>query len=353
MNRINKTNDNNPDAKTADKDDQVIATTKDVARLAGVSPATVSYVINQHLEGSPKISEATQSRVLEAIAQLNYVPNLAGRNLRRMQTERICLSLLDIGRPYDNKLVQDVQKVANQQNHSLIIITGDTPERKAQIIKQLHSRLADGAIIKHEGVHRAEIQNLVKAQIPMVVFSNELEPEGFDVVWTNEEEATTEGIRYLLEKGHRRISVISHSADVTQDVRLRSYRHTLAEYGIPLDESIMLTGATRSEDAYISAKHLLQHPQRPTAIFAASDRAAISTIWAVRDVGLRVPEDIAVMGVGNIPEGKYTSPPLTSIGPASMDFTEVANLLFERMKNPALKGRKHLIRWEVIPRKSA
>ncbi len=139
----------------------------------------------------------------------------------------------------------------------------------------------------------------------------------------------------------------------TQDVRLNSYRQTLTEYGVPLDDSLILSGALRSEDAYISAKKLLQLPHRPTAIFVASDRAAISTIWAIRDAGLSIPEDIAVMGVGNIPEGQYTSPALTTIGPVSMDFTEVANLLFSRMQDPSLTGRKHLIRWELIQRGSA
>lgn len=330
-----------------------IATTKDVAKLAGVSPATVSYVINQHLEGSPKISAATQSKVREAMAELNYVPNLAGRHLRRKLTERVCLFLIDIGRPYDNKLVQDVQKVADEHANSLIIITGDTPERKAQVLKQLHSRLADGAIINIEGLEQSEVENLVKAQIPLVIFSNDLTPEGFDVVWTNEAEASASGVKYLIEKGNKRIGAIIHYKDTIHDIRLRSYRRVLAEHGLLLDESIIFTGAARSEDAYISAKKLIQNPDRPTAIFAASDRAAISAIWAIRDAGLRVPEDIAVMGVGNVPESQYTSPPLTTVGPASLDFSEVANLLFSRMKEPSLKGRKHLVRWEVISRRSA
>jgi LacI family transcriptional regulator len=332
---------------------KTIATTKDVARLAGVSPATVSYVINQHLEGSPKISPATQSRVLEAMAQLNYVPNLAGRHLRRKLTERVCLYLFDIGRPYDNKLAQDIQKVADEHNNSLIIITGNNPERQAQVLQQLHSRLADGAIIKVEKIEQDEVQALVKAQIPLVIFTNDLAPDGFDVVQTNEAEASADGVRYLIEKGHRRIGAIVHYLSTRTDTRLKSYRQTLTEHGLPIDESIILTGATSSQEAYISAKKLLQHPDRPTAIFAAADRAAISAIWAIRDAGLRVPEDVAVIGVGNVPESQYTSPALTTVGPASMDFTEVANLLFSRMEDPSLAGRKHLVRWEVIPRSSA
>ncbi len=333
---------------------KTIATTKDVARLAGVSPATVSYVINQHIEGSPKISAATQSRVHEAMAQLNYVPNMAGRNLRRLLTERICLSLIDIGRPYDNKLVQDIQKVADEYHYSMIINTGDTPDRKAKVLKQLHSRLADGAILKYDDVGQDDLQKLVRAQIGLVIFSNKLVPDGFDVVSTNEEEASYNGARYLIEKGHRCIGFITHIFDdPSMDIRLSSFRKALKEAEIPVDENLILTGADRSEDAFMSAKKILQFPQRPTAIFVSSDRAALSTIWAIRDTGLRIPEDIAVIGVGNIPESRYSSPPLTTIGPISLDFTEVANLLFSRLQDPTLQGRKHLIRWEVIPRGSA
>lgn len=332
---------------------RVIATTKDVARLAGVSPATVSYVINQAHAGTPNITAATQSRVLEAMAQLNYVPNMAGRNLRRQLTERVCLVLTDIGRPYDNRLVQDIQQVADRHNHSLIITTIDTPERKTKVLKQLQSRLADGAIINHEDVAEAELQILVKAQIPLVIFSNRLIPAGFDVVSTNEGEASYCAVKYLLEKGHRRIGIITNFPHhLSLDVRLNSYRQALTDYGVPLDESLIVTGADRPE-AYIGAKKLLQLPERPTAIFASSDRAAISAIWTIREAGLRIPEDMAIIGVGNIPESQYTSPTLTTIGPVSLDFTEAANLLFSRMQDPSAPGRKYLIHWELILRGSA
>ncbi len=333
---------------------RMIATTKDVARLAGVSPATVSYVINQGREGNHKISSATCNRVLEAMTQLNYVPNMAGRNLRRQLTERVCLTLSDIGRPYDNSLVEDIQKVADRHHYSLIIASSGTPERKTQVLKQLHSRLADGAIIRFEEIEEADLQFLIKAQIALVIFSNSLTPAGFDVVWTNDGEAVSRAIKYLIEKGHRRIGIITHVLkDSSLDTRLNSYRQTLRDNGLPLDESLVFTGADRPQDAYISVKKLLQLPHRPTAIFASSDRAAISAIWAIRDAGLRIPEDIAVIGAGNIPESQNTSPALTTIGPVSLDFTEVANLLFSRLQNPSLSGRKHLISWELILRGSA
>jgi DNA-binding LacI/PurR family transcriptional regulator len=310
-------------------------------------------VINQNHVGTPNITPATQSRVLEAMAQLNYVPNMAGRNLRRQLTERICLVLTDIGRPYDNKLVQDIQKVADHHNHSLIITTIDTPERKTKVLKQLQSRVADGAIINHEDLEEAELQILVKAQIPLVIFSNRLTPAGFDVVRTNEGEASYSAVKYLLEKGHRRIGIITNfHQHPFQDVRLNSYRQALTDYGVPLDESLIVTGIDRPE-AYIGAKKLLQLPDRPTAIFASSDRAAISAFWTIRDAGLQIPQDMAVIGVGNIPESHYTSPTLTTIGPVSLDFTEAANLLFSRIHDPSLKGQEHLINWELIIRGSA
>jgi LacI family transcriptional regulator len=332
----------------------LIATTKDVAKLAGVSPSTVSYVINQDSNGVPKISDATRSRVLEAMQQLNYVPNVAGRNLRRQHTERICLALSDIGRPYDNILVQDIQKVANQHNYFLIIANGDIPSRRTQIFKQLQQRLADGAIIKFEGIEKKELESLVKLQISLVIFSNSLNPKGFDVVYTNEAEAVCNAVQYLIDRGHHRIGTITHVyIDRSQDLRLNSYCQTLIKNNLPVDESLIFTGADRPDEAYLSTKKLLKLEPRPTAIFASSDRAAISAIWAIRDAGLRIPEDVAVIGAGNILESQYTSPALTTVGPASLDFTEVANLLFSRMQNPSQEGRKYLIEWKLIQRGSA
>lgn len=334
---------------------QLLPTTKDVARLAGVSPATVSYVINGRPDGSSPISEATRKRVLQAMGDLNYVPNLAGRNLRRHRTERVCLFLDDLGVPYDNRLAKDIQKEADNHQHSLIVAIGGTETRKTQVLKQLQSRLADGAIIKTEEIEAAEIEPLVKAHIATVVFSNRLAPKGFDVVRTNEVEAAYKAVKYLLEKGHRRIAFIKHNfTDLTHYTeRLNSYKQALFDYGVRLDSQLIVNGADRREEAYLNTKKLLQLEQKPTAIFAASDVSAISAIWAIRDAGLSVPADIAVIGMGNIPESQHSSPALTTAGLVSLDFTEVANLLFSRIENPSLEGREHWLNWELLLRGSA
>ncbi|HEX2911680.1 MAG TPA: LacI family DNA-binding transcriptional regulator [Chloroflexia bacterium] len=334
--------------------DSAVPTTKDVARLAGVSPATVSYVINGHRKGSPTITEATRQRVLAAMAELNYVPNLAGRNLRRLQTERVCLALTDLGRPYDNRLAEDILRKSQEKGYSFIVAMEGEAKLKEPILKQLQSRMADGAVIKLEDINQIELEDLVKAQIAVVVFNNQLAPQNFDVVRTNEAEAARVAVRYLIDKGHRRIGFIGHHfIDSPFEVRYLTYKSTLQEYGIALNKDLIVTGADKREEAYLSTKGLIALENPPTAIFCASDIAAISAIWAIRDANLRIPEDIAVIGSGNIPESKYTSPPLTTIGLVSLDFTEVANLLFSRLENPALPGRELCLPWELILRGSA
>ena len=115
----------------------------------------------------------------------------------------------------------------------------------------------------------------------------------------------------------------------------------------------LCSGATTRQYAYQSVLELLRLPEPPSAIFAASDIAAISSIWAIQSAGLRIPQDVAVIGIGNIPEGEITHPPLTTVGLLDPHFTIAADLLFSRLADPPLEGRVHVLQWQLILRASA
>jgi DNA-binding LacI/PurR family transcriptional regulator len=138
-------------------------------------------------------------------------------------------------------------------------------------------------------------------------------------------------------------------------MRCDSYQRALTEHGLPASGMLIQDDAGSSrEKAYHKTAALLGLSERPTAILAASDIAAVSAIWAIRDGGLRVPDDMAVIGVGNIPEGGITRPPLTTVGPTSCDWTPVTELLFSRVESRVpLEGRVHLSPWTFILRGSA
>jgi DNA-binding LacI/PurR family transcriptional regulator len=332
-------------------------TTKDVARLAGVSIATVSYVLNEHSRKNAVISEATRQRVLDAVAELGYVPNQVARNLRLQRTERISVVFSRMGAPSNDVLLRDIQQVADIHGYTVIISIASTPEREQQTLNQLKRHLADGAIIVQGPWQTDDLAELAHSGLPLVTMHNHVVGQEFDVVQTTETETCYEAVCYLLSKGHHRIAFLGHFEHLDDRQghydRFSAYLRALQDHHIPIDEQLIRSGATSRQYAYQSVLELLQLSKPPDAIFAASDIAAISSIWAVRNVGLRIPEDVAIIGIGNIPEGQITDPPLTTVGLADPNFTILADLLFSRLANTSLEGRVHTLQWQLILRASA
>lgn len=333
-----------------------VPTAHDVAQLAGVSQATVSYVLSGRSSGSDRISEATRQRILDAVAELNYVPNSVARSLRRNRTERICLILPGIGAPFYDQFVRAMNQAADAHNYSAIISIAGSADRELHILDQLQRRLADGAVfITPSHISADDLVPLVRANVALVVVSNYISGAGFDAVRTNEHAACAQAIQYLLQRGHRRIAFLGQcSSESIRLERLESYQNTLHAHGIALDPALVRGSDNAREHAYRDTQAWLQSHEHPTAIFAASDIAAISALWAVRDAGLRVPDDVAIIGVGNIPEGDITKPPLTTVGSIEPEADDILDLLFSRLRGEApVAGRVVEHRWELIIRASA
>jgi DNA-binding LacI/PurR family transcriptional regulator len=189
----------------------------------------------------------------------------------------------------------------------------------------------------------------------MVVLSNESGLEGCDVVRTPETEACAQAVEHLLAEGRRRIAFMAHRFELYRDKpagRLLGYTTALERHGV--DQRIVTSGADDRVSAYQTAAELLSSPDRPDAIFAASDRAAISVIWAARDAGLRVPDDVAVVGVGNIDEGLISNPQLSTVGPLRHDYTDVVRLLFDRLQAEEPPPAREIVRsWTFLRRGSS
>src|SRR5579859_1224881 len=328
-------------------------TLHDVARQAGVSIATVSYVLNGRRLDNKPINETTRQRVMQVVADLGYMPNQSARHLRRQSTERICVVLPQLGIPYYEALCRDIESVAEQYGYTVLLALAPSYEKEQKLLAQ--RALADGIILVHGQSSSAELAQLAKTGTALVAFSNLVRGHQFDVVRTTEEEAFYQAVCYLIEKGHRRIAFLTASkeGDPTQNTSFLAYQRALQDQSIALDERLIVrTERSHRKEAYQSARELFQRSDRPDAVFTGSDVAAIATIWAARDTGLRVPQDVAVIGAGNIPEGEINSPPLTTIGPTSLDFKDVGALMFSRLQQPDSPGRIHLCPWELIVRES-
>jgi DNA-binding LacI/PurR family transcriptional regulator len=333
-------------------------TARDVARVAGVTATTVSYVLSGRSNGKDRISAETRQRILDAVKVLGYVPNATARSLRKQRTDRICLLLPRVGVPYYDVLSQDLRSAAEDNGYTFIISLGGSREVEYRALDQMRRGLADALVVEPHvlsSVDTVSLESLAEAGIAVVAISNDITGKGFDVVRTTEREAAYTAVEYLITQDHRRIAFLNHGPDYSYRYeRFNSYLQALVDHGLPVDESLIRGGAQTREDAYQSVHQLLRLLDRPTAIFSASDIAAVSALNAAHDLGLHVPQDIAIIGVGNIPESEITSPPLTTIGPLKRGFKEVTQLLFSRLQSETpLEGRLLLQPWQLIHRDSA
>lgn len=322
-------------------------TTREVAALAEVSVATVSYVLNGK---KGRVAEQTRLRVLAAAEELGYVRSSAARSLRLRRTERVCLVVGSIGVPAYDQLARDLSDVADEAGYGVMTIVVDSAARAGKAVDLLRQRVADGALVAPSVPFAAE-QLLALAGLPLVVMSNGVEPDGFDVVRTAEGPACAEALDHLAATGRRRVAFLAHRHEQASE-RYAAYLDARDRHGFA--PGLVVAGADDRVAAYRAVEELLALDEPPDAIFAASDRAAISAILALRDAGVSIPDSVAVVGVGNLEEGLITRPQLTTIGPPVMDFHDAARLLFDRVlaESPPA-GRVLTTGWRFIRRGSA
>lgn len=330
-------------------------TARQVAELANVSVATVSYVLSGR---DRPVAAETRQRVLDAARQLGYTPNQAARSLRRRRTQRVCLVLSTFGGvPTDERLATDLHEMADARGYSVVTLAVYSEARAKAAIEMLRGGIADGALINVVGDHLAHdlLAGLAATGLPMVVLSNESGLEGCDVVRTPESEASAEAVEHLLATGRRRIAFMGQRHELYRDRpagRLLGYLTALDRHGVT--DRVVTGGADDRVAAYQTATELLGSPDRPDAIFAAADRAAISAIAAARDLGLSVPGDVAIVGVGNIDEGLITNPQLSTVGPLRHDYTDVVRLLFDRLQADEPPPAREIVRsWTFVRRGSS
>lgn len=337
-----------------------LPTIRDVAQLARVSASTVSYVLNGRGGEASRISPETHERVLAAVSQLGYIQNSTARHLRRRSTERICLALPGLGRPYHDVLAQQLTHIARDFGYAVVVSVGGTLETNLNILNDVRGGLADGIILdlndaEDERIIR-KLEDLSNSRIAVLVLGSHFAGSHFDVLETTEVQAVAAAVAYLISRGHRRIAYLAHQLKhgVPVGQRYRSYARTLSEADIPLESPLVVEGAASRELAYQNTQFLLSLAQPPTAIFSASDIGALSAMAAARDLGFRIPDDLAVIGCGNIFESRISSPRLTTVGPTSLDFQVPVRAFFERLRSEQpIEQRRFMQQWELNIRESA
>ena len=313
----------------------------DVAKLAGVSRATVSYVLNGQTEGRVPISEETRQRVLEAIEELGYEPDARAQALRSGNTNTIALIIPDLRNPHFSEYATGIEEAARASGyHLLLSSTTLNNEYAVEIFKDLARRRFDGLILASSFIldsreAQATLEQVRTRGLPIVEMS---ENYGVDSISADYRGATREVISYLLSLGHRRIGFINGVGghELGQD-RLEPYKASLKDAHIPIDTELIADCGPTIEDGYRAAKTLLELPSRPTAILAINDLLAIGALRAAGDLGLQVPNDLSVVGYDDIAMAKYIVPRLTTVTKNAHTLGMRAfEALLARMQNPDL-----------------
>jgi len=330
-------------------------TQEDVAREAGVSRATVSYVINNRTDGNVRISEETRCRVLEAIEELGYRPNVLARSLRQGQTHTIGMIVPDNTNPFFAEVARGVEDTSFEQGYSVILCNSDGDlDKELLYTNVLAEKRVDGILFVAAGMSTEHICALQERRMPVVVVDRDIPDVAVDSVMTANERGGWLATRYLIELGHRRIGCIAGPSDVTPSAeRVTGYRHALREAGLPVDEVLILKGDFQYESGYQAARQLLSMEDSPTAIFACNDLMAIGTISAAVRLGRQVPADLSVVGFDDVPLASFANPALTTIVQPKYEIGVVAaTMLLERMQDPDKPPYRKMLDTELVVRQS-
>lgn len=315
---------------------------KDVARLAGVSISTVSHVINQ----TRFVSDDLAQRVLAAMNELNYQPNEVARSLRTKRTHIVALVIPDITNPYFPEIARGVQDVAEENKCVVIVCNTDRDlKRERSFLNTLRQQRVDGIILNPSNVTLFDLQELQRAQIPVVLIGSQIDHPDFDVVMVDNLQGGVDAVKYLYDLGHQRVAFIGGPrASSSGGQRLQGYLRALNECSLPLQQALITEGPFTHEGGYQCMQQILNQDPRPSAVFAASDVMAIGALMAIQDSGLQIPQDVSLVGFDDIDQVSITTPKLTTIAQPQYQTGEVAGrLLFNQ-----IGGAPHLQRQKIV-----
>ncbi|WP_026553931.1 LacI family DNA-binding transcriptional regulator [Arthrobacter sp. 35W] len=325
-------------------------TIKLVASEAGVSTATVSYVLSGRTGSAtgPGVSSGTIEKVHAAAQKLGYRPNQAARTIRTGKTNLMMLSLTMLSDPWSLSVSRAVSAAAQSKGITPMILA-DADWRTALANQNADVVFIDDAGRDGDAERLAEMAQRQK----LVVFSETLEPNGFDVIRSVTGPTCEEAVDHLA-RSHSRIGCLTYPSTrvASRSVRYGAYVRGLERAGIEFRDEYVAEFAADPISAFEAAMTLLQRPDRPTAIYAITDYAAIAAVHAAQRLQLRVPEDVAVMGVGNTTEGELMTPSLSTVGP--IDFFEgLADFLLSRAEGTAGAPQVLEFPWQLLVRDSA
>ncbi|HYF82536.1 MAG TPA: LacI family DNA-binding transcriptional regulator [Clostridia bacterium] len=291
-------------------------TIKDIARLAGVDPSTVSRVIADN----PRISVKTKEKVLKIMEELDFYPNAIARSLANRSTKTIGVIMPHsteqvFVNPFFTEVMRGIGVSALKQGYNVLFSTGSNSEEEYKATSRLvNEKRVDGLILLTSRIGDKTIDSLRKKRFPFVVVGKPANMEDVNWVDNDNQEAGFLATEYLVKLGHERIGFIGGEFTyVFMGERFKGYKKALDSYSIKFSKELLSLGEFVEEGGYNAVKKLLAQKNRPTAIVVADDLMAFGAMRAIKEQGLTIPDDISLIGFNDTPLANYVDPPLSSM----------------------------------------
>ncbi len=331
----------------------IMSTLEEIASLSGVSRSTVSRVIND----DPHVKEVTRERVLKIVQDLNYQPNMAARSLAVSRTNILGL-VIPTGisslftDPYFPIFIHGVSSACNAKNHSVMLWLAE-PEYERRTIRQvLHNGFVAGVIVSSMLLDDPLVEALLEANFPFVLVGRHLSNTNVSYVDVDNRKSAQDIVTHLLRVGHQRIAHISGPLNIVSGLdRQEGYLTALRSRGATVDPQLIVEADFTEDGAALAMQRLL--PRKPQAVFAASDAMAVGAMRIIRDAGLRIPDDIAVVGFDDLPFAERHLPSLTTIRQPIHQMGEMAvKTLLELLEHPDMGPQRVILPTQLMIRES-
>lgn len=327
------------------------ASIKDVAREAGVSIATVSRVLND----VDVVNEETKKKVLDAIKKLGYRPNIVARSLKTQRSRTIGIIIPDISNQFYPEIVRGAEDVANIYNYNIMLCNTDLdPEKEMEYLRVLKEKMVDGVIYMSNSLEPEIIELIKNLQLPVVLVETTDHENTFPSVTIDNEKASFDSTGYLLARGNKHIAYIGTYQDAVNaaSYRFKGYKDALVKNGIEFDEKLCHFGGLKAQDGYDGIKEILNN-SKVDAVFCASDEIAMGAINALRELNIKVPEEVDVMGFDDIYSASIFYPKLTTVSQPTYDMGSVGMRMLIKIINGAELIQHHFeLPHEIVERDS-
>lgn len=328
-----------------------MVTIKEVAKQAGVSPATVSRVVNDQ----PYVADHVRDRVLKAIRDLNYRPNRAAQRLRAEKSHLVGVILSDIKNPFYTLVLGGIEQVLSEQGLSVLICNSNThQERENDFINHMQAEGVAGLIVAPVKEQSIMLATAVKNGLPVVIVDRRMSKPITDVVLADNQNGARLAVEHFIALGHRRIGILNGPQYLTSGrERYAGFQQAMAEAGLPVEEALIHFGDYQLESGYALTRSLLETTEHPLALFIANNLMTIGALNAIHEMGLAIPNDVAVIGFDDLPWANSLNPPLTTVSQPAFEIgVHAAELLLNRLAFPDRPARTVVLEADLIIRAS-